>query len=85
MPLTVSAYVAQLKRVKAYLEANPEASAELKASFAADGAAFKKAYTPDVLRQAMAANDQVASDLEEHVTSTIILMNDDRARRGASG
>jgi len=84
MPMSTSAFLAQFKQLKAYLEAHPDASEELKTAYAEDTAAFKQAYTPEARRRALADNESVGSDLEERMTSTLILLSRDRARRAAS-
>ena len=85
MVMSASTFLAQFRQIKAYLDSHPDASLELRASFAGDNAAFKLAYTPDAIKQALSDNAPVDSDLEDRITSTVILLNRDRARRGSSG
>jgi|GEM_PF-2326282 len=83
MVMSTAAYLAHFKQVKSYLEGHPEAAAELRRSHEADAAAFKAAYTPEALKQALAAGATVDVNLEDRMTSTLLLLNRDRARRGA--
>ena len=83
MVMTAASYLAHFKQVKGYLESHPEASDELRRAHEADGAAFKAAYTPEALRQALAAGSTVDVNLEDRITSTLLLLNRERARRGA--
>ncbi len=83
MSMTATAYLAHFKRVKAYLDDHPDASDELRRAHEADGAAFKVAYTPGALKQAIASGATVDVNLEDRITSTLLLLNRERARRGA--
>jgi hypothetical protein len=82
MVMSAAAYLAHFKQVKAYLENHPEASAELRRAFAADTAAFKAAFTPEALKEAIAAGSEVDVNLEDRMTSTLLLLTHERARRG---
>ena len=81
MPMSASTFFAHFKKLKAYLAENPDVSDELKHAFAAIAGAFKTAYTAEAFKQALADNQPVDSELEERVTSALILLNRDRTRR----
>jgi hypothetical protein len=83
MAMSAVAFLAHFKQVKAYLDSHPGASAELKNAFAGDSAAFKAAYTPEALKQALASGAQVDVNLEDRITSTLLLLNHERASRAA--
>jgi hypothetical protein len=73
--------VARFKQIKTYVDGHADASSELRDAYERLQAAFKAAYSPDALKKALADDAGVDSDLEERLTSTQILMNQDRARR----
>jgi hypothetical protein len=83
MAMSVATYLGHFKQVKAYLETHSEASPELRSSFAGDAAAFKAAFSPEALKQALAGNAAVDVNLEDRITSTLLLLNRERARRTA--
>ena len=83
MSMTATTYLAHFKQVKAYLDGHPDASGELRQAHEVDGAAFKAAYTPEALKQALASGATVDVNLEDRITSTLLLLNRERARRGA--
>lgn len=83
MVMSAANYLAHFKQVKAYLDGHPEASAELRRSHETDAAAFKVAYTPEALKRALTAGATVDVNLEDRMTSTLLLLNRERARRGA--
>jgi hypothetical protein len=83
MVMSTSVYFAQFKQIKAFLAEHPEASDELKKAFADTAAAFKAAYTAEAFKQALTENQPVDSDLEERITSALILFKSERAK--ASG
>ena len=84
MPLSASAFLARFKQIKAYLDGNPDASEDLRIGFAQMAAAFKSAHSPEDFKQALAEDRPVGSDLEERVTSTLLLLNQERTRRAGS-
>ena len=83
MVMTAASYLANFKQVKAYLDGHPGASEELRRAHEADAAAFRAAYTPEALKQALASGATVDVNLEDRITSTLLLLNRERARRGA--
>jgi len=84
MPLSSSAFLARFKQIKAYLDEHPEAPDTIKKAFADMAAAFKAAHSPEDFKKALAEDRPVGSDLEERVTSTLLLLNQERARRAGS-
>jgi hypothetical protein len=84
MPLSSSNFLARFKHIKAYLDEHPEASDDLKKGFAELAAAFKAAHSPEDFKKALAEDRPVGSDLEERVTSTLLLLTQERARRAGS-
>ena len=83
MVMPATAFFAQLKKVKIYLEEHPDASEELQRAFERLNTAFKTSFTPEEFKAALAEGRAVDSELEEEITSATVLMNQDRARRGA--
>jgi len=83
MAMQAGKFFSHLYQIKAYVMKHENASEELKAAYDKLNQAFKKAFTPDEFKKALAGNVDVGSDLEERTTSTLLLMNQDRARRVA--
>jgi hypothetical protein len=82
--MSASTFFTYYKQVKAYLGANPDACSELQAAFAGDAEAFKKTYTSEAFKKALQENLPIDNNLEERLTTTLTLMNQDRARRSSS-
>jgi len=81
MVMNARDFVARFKQVKTYLDGHADASDELKDAYDKLNQAFKGAFSPDALKAALADSTGIDSELEERLTSTQILMNQDRARR----
>lgn len=82
MPISASEFLKRFKQIKAYLDANPDAGAELRERFQTMAASFKAAYSAEAFKQALSEDASVPSDLEERLTSVTVLLNRDRANRG---
>ena len=85
MVMGVARFVAQFRQIRDYLEGHPDASDDLRAAFTGLSKAFKAAYTPEALKAALGEDSALASDLEERITSAVILLNRERARSSGSG
>ena len=83
MVMQTTAFFAQLRKLKAYIDEHPDASSQLREAYERVNAAFKKRFTPEEFKTALAEGAAVDSELEESITSAMVLMNQDRARRGA--
>jgi hypothetical protein len=81
MPLSATSFFAQLKKIKAYLGENPGASAELQQAFGQLAASFKAEFTAEEFKQALAEDRLVSSNLEERVTSAMMILNRERAQK----
>jgi hypothetical protein len=81
MVMNAKDFVARFKQIKTYLDGHADASAELRESYEKLNQAFKGAFSPEALKAALADNTSIDNDLEERLTSTQMLMNQDRARR----
>jgi hypothetical protein len=79
MTMSASDFLAQFKRIKAYLNDHPDAPDELRQAYASCAAGFKAAFTPEQFKQALSSGQSVDSDLEERVTSALMLLNRLRA------
>ena len=81
MPLSATSFFAQFKKIRGYLGENPDASVELKQAFAQLAASFKAEFTADAFKQALADDQPVSSDLEERMTSALMILNRERAQK----
>ncbi len=80
MAMRASAFLERFQRAKKHLAEHAEVSAELRAAFESANAAFRRAYTPEAFKEALAADAQVPDALEEATTSLLILLQRERAR-----
>ncbi len=81
--MTVSELVGRLKKLKATADGIGDLSGEAGSAIDDVMAAFRAAYGPQELRDAIAAGEDAPSDLEERLTTATLLVNQERAR-GAS-
>ena len=79
MAMPASAFFANFKKLNAYMRENQGVSSEFDHAFAELAAAFRTAYTPDAFREAVTNNKPVDSDLEERLTSVLVIFNRERA------
>lgn len=77
MTMTAPDFLARYRTLKAQLD-TVAASAELLAASERLNAAFKTAYTSDSLREALTAAAPVSAELEERLTSALVLFNRER-------
>ncbi len=84
MPLTAAAFLGQVRQVKGYLDAHPDAAEVLSAAYETMWASFKSSYTADDFKALLAAGGAVDSNLEELVTSALLRLNQERARAAAA-
>jgi len=78
MAITASRFLTQFKELKSRVEAGAP-SAELKAAFDRLLQGFKATYSSETLKEALASDAAVPSDLEERLTSALILHNRERS------
>jgi len=83
MAMQAGDFFSKFYQIKSYLMKHDDASDELKSAYDRLNQAFKKAFTPQDFKKALAENTDVGSDLEERTTATVLLMNRDRARKVA--
>ena len=79
-PITAAAFLGQLRQIKGYLDAHPQASEGLSGAHDALLKAFKSTYTTDDFKQALASGAEIDSNLEELVTSAVMQLNQERLR-----
>jgi hypothetical protein len=82
MPMTVSRFLAQYRTLKDQIE-QMEGSEELRRAWERVLAVFRATYTTESLKDALAADDAVPAELEERLTSALVLYNRERTA-GAS-
>ncbi len=83
MAMQVGTFFSQFKQVKAFVQEHQSAAPELSAELEKLNQAFKKTFTPDAFKQALAENAAVDSNLEELITSATILLQKERTRLSA--
>lgn len=77
MAMTASHFFAHYKKLKVHLDGNA-ASPELHDAYHRVVEAFRAAYSTESFRAAMAADAAVPSELEDRLTSALILYNRER-------
>jgi hypothetical protein len=77
MSMTASHFYADYKALKAHLD-GASASVELRAAFDRVADAFRTSYTAETFRGALTANAPVPTDLEDRLTSALLLYNRER-------
>jgi mRNA-degrading endonuclease HigB of HigAB toxin-antitoxin module len=82
MAMQAGTFFSHFKQIKAFLEKHPDASAELKDATTRLNEAFKKSFTPDAFKQALADNANIDTNLEDITTSVTLLMSKERTRLG---
>jgi mRNA-degrading endonuclease HigB of HigAB toxin-antitoxin module len=82
MAMQAGTFFTHFKQIKAFIEKHPDASDELKAACSSINDAFKKSFTPEAFKQALADNAIIDTNLEDITTSATILMSKDRTRLG---
>ncbi len=83
MAMRASAFLEAFQRAKKHLAEHADAHPDLRAAFEKATAAFRHAYTPEALKDALAADAQVPDALEEATTSLLILLQRERTRDSA--
>ncbi len=83
MVMSASQFMAAFKQIKAYIKQNPDASDELKEAAEDVSSAFTKAYTPEAFKAALKENAELGSDVEDRLSSAMVIFNRDRTKRGA--
>jgi len=77
MAMTASLFFAHYKKLKLHLEGST-ASPELHDAYHRVVEAFRAAYSTESFRAAMAADAAVPSELEDRLTSALVLFNRER-------
>jgi len=72
-------FFSQYKKIKEFLADGTKGSQELKDAFKALNDGFKKSFKPEQFKEALAANAPVPDDLEERLTSALIIFNREKA------
>jgi hypothetical protein len=85
MAMRASAFLEAFQRAKRHLAEHTGADPELRAAYERAAAAFRRAYTPEAFKEALAADVQVPDALEEATTSLLILLQRERTRDSAHG
>ncbi len=79
MPVTSSYFFQQYKKLKEFLADGTRGSQELKDAFKALNDSFKKAYQPEQFKEALTTNVHIPDDLEEKLTSALMIYNREKA------
>ncbi len=79
MPITAPYFFAQYKKIKEFLADGTKGSQELKDAFKALNDGFKKDFQPEQFKEALTSNAPVSDDLEERLTSALIIFNREKA------
>lgn len=79
MPVNAAYFFQHYKKLKEFLADGTKGSQELKDAFKALNDGFKKAYQTEQFREALAANVMIPDDLEERLTSALIIFNREKA------
>lgn len=82
MPITATRFLAQFKELKSRIESGTPSPA-LEAAFRRLVEAFRTTYSTDTLKQALASDASVPSDLEEQLTSVLVLHHRERSLGGS--
>ncbi|MCP4899105.1 MAG: hypothetical protein GY906_19225 [bacterium] len=83
MPMSAKNFYARFVAMQKYIKAEPDAPVELRDAAGQVGAALKGSYTSEAFKQALADDAEIDSELEERLTSALILMNQHRTKSGA--
>jgi len=78
MPITATRFLAQFKELKARIDGGSP-SPDLAAALQSLVEGFRATYSAETLKQALASDAAVPSDLEERLTSVLILHNRERS------
>jgi len=79
VPITAPYFFAQYKKIKEFLADGTKGSQELKDAFKALNDGFKKDFQPEQFKEALTSNAPVSDDLEERLTSALIIFNREKA------
>jgi hypothetical protein len=77
MTLAASRFLTEYKTLKSHIE-GLEASEELRRAYERLVAVFKSTYTAESLKEALAADVAVPDELEERLTSALVLYHRER-------
>jgi len=77
MTMTATRFLAQYKNLKAHVE-GLSSSPQLAAAFHKLVEGLKATYSTDSLKEALAADAVIPSELEERLTSALVLYNHER-------
>jgi len=80
MPITAPQFFQQYKKLKDYLADGTKGSQDLRDAFKALNDGFRITYHTERFKEALAANAMIPDDLEERLTSALIIMNQEKAR-----
>jgi hypothetical protein len=80
MPITAPQFFQQYKKVKEYLADGTKGSQELRDAFKALNDGFRITYQTEQFKEALTTNALIPDDLEERLTSSLILLNQEKAR-----
>lgn len=75
MPIAAREFLESSKRVKAFLSRHDDLSPQLLEAWDRVQEAFRLAYTSEDFKEALAENAQIPDDLEERMTSTLVLLH----------
>ena len=79
MPITAPYFFSQYKKIKEFLADGTKGSQELKDAFYRLNDGFKKTYQTEQFKEALTTNAAVPDDLEERLTSALIIFNREKA------
>ncbi len=82
MAMQAGTFFSHFKQVKAFLQQHPDVAPALAAELEKVNQEFKKTFTPDAFKQALADGCEIDSNLEELITSATIVLQKERTRLG---
>ncbi|HPR62926.1 MAG TPA: hypothetical protein PK014_01790 [Thermoanaerobaculia bacterium] len=78
--MSINRFYSTLKTIKIFIQDHPDVSEELASSIKKVEQSFRATYTSESFKEALMANADIPSDLEEEITSASILYNNEKAR-----
>ena len=80
MPIAAREFLESSKRFKTFLSENDELSPELLEAWEKVQEGFRHAYTSEEFKEALAENERIPDDLEERMTSAMVLLHKEADR-----
>ena len=80
VPLSINRFYSQFKSIKIYVQDNPDVSDALKDALRKVEESFRSLYDSASFKAALMQDETIPDDLEERITSALILYNQEKAR-----